>query len=233
LQTIIIARMRVLLVEDSEHLARSLKAGLSRLGHAVDVVGDGRKGLSYARLNPYDVIVLDLMLPKLDGITVLKGLRQAGRDIPVLVVTARDTVEDRVLGLREGADDYLVKPFAFDELAARIDALSRRRRGRAGPMIRIGDLTIDTVARRVVRGGCEIALKSREYSLLLFLAERPGQTISRTEIEDSLYGEDNFPMSNAVPSAICNLRARLNGEGRHELIHTRRGLGYVFGEAAL
>lgn len=222
--------MRLLLVEDSEHLTRSLKEGLGRLGHAVDAVADGKAGLSYARLNPYDLILLDLNLPGMDGMQVLRELRREGSATPILVLTARDAVDDRVSGLREGADDYVVKPFSFDELAARIEALGRRRNGRTGKMIQVGDLAIDTTARRVTRGGREIALKAREYGLLLFLAERHGQTVTRIEIEDHLYGEDNFPMSNAVPSAICTLRGRLNDGGGAELIHTRRGIGYVLGE---
>ncbi len=224
--------MRILLVEDSERLVRSLKNGFRQSGFAVDAVGDGKKGFSYARLNPYDVIVLDLMLPEMDGMTVLARLRAEGIDTPILILTARDGVDDRVAGLREGADDYLVKPFAFDELLARVEALARRSSGRAASKIEIGELVIDTGARSVTHGGREVSLSAREYALLLVLAERKGKTVSRIEIEDRLYGEDNFPMSNAVPSAICILRSRLAEAGGDELIHTRRGLGYMIAEVA-
>lgn len=220
--------MRILIVEDSVRLARSLKLGLRKAGHAVDVTHDGESGYSYARLNPYDAIVLDLMLPKMDGIEVLRKLRQeAKKDTLVLVLTARDQVDDRVRGLREGADDYLVKPFAFEELLARIDALGRRANGSTNPVIEVGDLAIDTRARRVTQGSKVVDLTRREYALLTYLATRRGETVSRIEIEDHLYDEDTFPMSNAVPAAICTLRSRLAAAGATDLIHTRRGLGYV------
>ena len=215
--------MRLLLVEDSERLARSLKAGLDRSGHVVDVATDGRMGLARARCEPYDVVILDLMLPLLDGLEVLRHLREEGRDVPVLVLTARDDVEDRVLGLRRGADDYLGKPFAFEELLARIEGLGRRLHGRTQARIVIGDLEIDTAARRVTRAGVEIPLDAREYSVLRLLADRAGESVPRMEIEDKVYGEDNFPMSNAVPVAIRRLRQKL---GEPPLVHTRRGLGY-------
>lgn len=223
--------MRILVVEDSEGLASTLKRGLEKLGYAADVVGDGRRGLQYAIKEPYDVIVLDLMLPELRGFDVLSALRRAGRDTPVLILSALDTLDDKVKGLRGGADDYLVKPFAFDELVARLEALVRRRAGVSDPVISVSDLRIDTAARLVTRAGETVQLKAREYALLVFLAMRQGKTVSRIEIEDHLYGEDNFPMSNAVPAAISTLRARLAGAGSGELIHTRRGLGYVLEEA--
>ncbi|MCA9322521.1 MAG: response regulator transcription factor, partial [Planctomycetes bacterium] len=219
--------MRILIVEDSERLAQSLKRGLKKCGFAADAVGDGRQGLSYATKEPYDVIVLDLMLPEMHGLEVLRRLREDGKDTPVIILTALDAVDDRVRGLREGADDYLVKPFSFDELLARIEALNRRRSGQVNPIIEIGDLTIDTAARHVRHGDESVPLNAREYALLLYLASRRGETISRIEIEDHLYGEDNFPMSNAVPSAISTLRARLAAHGVRDVIHTRRGLGYV------
>lgn len=224
--------MRLLVVEDSERLARTLRSGFRKAGHAVDVVAEGARGLSYARCNPYDVIVLDLMLPVIDGLTVLQTLREEGRDTPVLILTARDAVPDRVLGLRTGADDYLVKPFSFDELLARIDALSRRRVGRTRPVIEVADLRIDVTRRMAFRGARRVALTAREYAILLYLAEHRGRPVSRIEIEDHVYGEDNFPMSNAVPSAICNLRSRLTADGERNIIHTRRGLGYVLSEEA-
>lgn len=223
--------MRLLVVEDSGSLGESLRAGLSKLGHAVDVVADGKRGLSYARLNPYDAIVLDLMLPGLPGMELLQALRAGGHPVPVLILTARDAVAERVAAIRQGADDYLVKPFAFDELVARLEALARRSRHASSPRLEIGDLVIDTAARRVTRAGRTIELQRREYALLLFLAGRRGQLVTRLEIEDHLYDEHHFPNSNVVASAISALRARLAVDGRPELIQTRRGLGYLLDEA--
>jgi DNA-binding response OmpR family regulator len=221
--------MRILLVEDSVRLSRSLQSGLGRLGHAVDVVHDGKQGLSYARLNPYDLLVLDVMLPGLDGLSLLRELRGLGRDVRVLLLTARDAVADRVAGLRAGADDYLVKPFAFDELVARVDALGRRAREGGHPVTRVGALRIDTAARTVHCGERELVLSRREYQLLSCLAQRPGEIVSRTEIEDRLYGEDDFPASNVVASTVSGLRAKLAQAGAGGLIQTRRGLGYRIG----
>lgn len=223
--------MRILLIEDSSRLTAALRSGLKKLGHAVDVCHDGESGLSYARLNPYDVLVLDLMLPKLDGLAVLERLRAAGNKTCVLILTARDAVDDRVKGLRQGADDYLVKPFAFDELVARLEALGRRTTGTPQPVLAIADLEIDTAARRVRRAGRTIALAPREYALLLLLASRRGQVVSRIEIEDHLYDERTFPASNVVQAAISTLRARLGESGGPPLIHTRWGQGYIL-EAA-
>ncbi len=220
--------MRILLVEDSKSLADTLRAGLRKLGHGVDVVADGKRGLSYARLNPYDLVVLDRMLPELDGLALLQKLRAAGLNTPVLFLTALDTVEDRVVGLRAGADDYLVKPFAFEEFVARVEVLSRRRRITGVPIVELGSLRVDTAARTVTYEGRPLDLPAREYSLLVLLVTRRGQTVSRIEIEDHLYDESTLPMSNAVAVAISSLRTRLKEVGAPELIKTRRGLGYVF-----
>ncbi|MHC4262906.1 MAG: response regulator transcription factor [Planctomycetota bacterium] len=222
--------MRILLVEDSERLQLAVSTGLRREGHGVDVASDGEEGLRYARNNPYDVIVLDLMLPKLDGLGVLRELRSKASEIEgvhVLILTAKDTVEERVEGLRAGADDYLVKPFSFDELLARIEALGRRSYGTRAPDLEVGDLTIDTAGKTVQRDGRRIDLSTREYSLLEYLARRKGETVSRIEIEDHLYDETSLPTSNAVDRAVCSLRAKLGGPSDTPLIHTRRGLGYV------
>ena len=224
--------MKILIVEDAIRLAMSLRAGLRKLGHAVDVVHDGKAGLSYARLNPFDVIVLDLMLPQMHGLDVLSKLREEKVDVPVLVLTAKDTVADRVQGLRRGADDYLIKPFAFEELVARIDSLYRRRRGQPHPKIEIADLVIDTASRQVTRAGRNIQLTQHQYALLLLLAFRKGEIVSRIEIEDKLYSEDTFPMSNVVASSICKLRSQITEPGEANLIHTRRNLGYVLDEVS-
>ena len=219
--------MRVLLIEDSATLTDAVRAGLRKLGYGVDAAADGEAGLSYARLNPYDVIILDLMLPKRHGLEVLRTLRAEGCATPILILTAMDAIEDRVTGLRAGSDDYLVKPFAFDELVARVEALLRRRSGDVHPVIEIDDLRIDGSARTVTRGGRPLRLTRREYVLLTYLAARRGEIVSRIEIEDHLYDEHSFPMSNVVASTVCSLRAHLAASGGRELIHTRRGLGYV------
>jgi two-component system copper resistance phosphate regulon response regulator CusR len=219
--------MRILVVEDSELLATSLRAGLRKLGHGVDLVGDGRKGLAYARANPYDLVVLDRRLPELDGLSVLKELRRGGCAVPVLFLTAMDAVEERVEGLAAGADDYLVKPFAFTELVARVDALSRRRRETGDPVVRVGPLAVHTAARSVTCNGRPLDLSAREYALLAYLLMRRGETVSRIEIEDHLYDESTLPMSNAVAVAVSALRTRLKDAGAGDLIRTRRGLGYV------
>ena len=221
--------MRVLLVEDSKLLQRSVTTGLRKAGYAVDVTGDGAEGLWYAESSPYDVIILDLMLPGLDGLTILQRLRRQDCPTQVLVLTAKDTVEDRVRGLRTGADDYLIKPFALDELLARVQALCRRHYARKNPRVRIEDLEINTAARTVTRRGRPIELTAREYRLLEYLAARPGEVVSRTDIWAHVYDEHTEPMSNAVDSAICILRKKITPPGTTALLHTRRGMGYVLG----
>ena len=218
--------MRLLIVEDSESLRESLRDGLSREGFAVDVASDGELGLSYARNNPYDVLILDLMLPKLDGMSVLARLQEKEDRPHVLLLTAKHRVQDRVLGLNAGADDYLAKPFSFEELLARIHALVRRRYEERSPEVTVGELVVDVVARKAVHRGSVLDLTAREYSLLEYLALRRGHTVSREEIEDHIYGVNKLPASNAVDSTICILRAKLGSQGK-DLIQTRRGLGYV------
>jgi len=218
--------LRILVVEDSEPLRESLRLGLTREGFAVDAAADGEAGLSLARNNPYDVLVLDILLPKLDGMSVLAGLREKPDRPHVLVLTARDRVEDRVQGLNEGADDYLVKPFAFDELLARIHALVRRRYAEHSRKVEVGGLALDLVARTAAHEGQTLDLTAREYALLEYLALRRGQTVTREEIEDHVYGVHKLPASNAVDSTVCLLRSKLGPAGR-SLIRTLRGRGYV------
>jgi DNA-binding response OmpR family regulator len=224
--------MRLLLIEDSERLQRSLSTGLRKSGYAVDIAGTGPDGLWHAESHDYDVIVLDIMLPGLDGLSVLKRLRERGKDTHVLLLTAKDTVADRVTGLRAGADDYLVKPFSFDELLARIEALTRRRHGRKNPVIRVGDLEIDTAGRTVSRGGKGIELFPREYALLEYLANRQGEVVSRSDIEAHIYDDRVEPLSNVVDSAVCALRRKIDPPGGPSLIVTRRRMGYVLNAAA-
>jgi len=219
--------MRVLLVEDSARLQQTVGDALRRSGYAVDVSADGEDGLWRAENNDYDVIVLDIMLPKMDGLTLLKSLRKNGKATHVLLLTARDRVEDRVSGLRSGADDYLVKPFALEELLARVESLCRRAYGSKQNLITIADLEIDTAGKKVWRAGHPVKLKPREYQLLEYLAHRSGEVVTQTEIEAHLYHDDAEPMSNVVESALSSLRRKLSQANPAPLIQTRRGLGYI------
>jgi DNA-binding response OmpR family regulator len=224
--------MRVLVVEDYAVLRDSLAKGLRDSGYAVDATGEGREGLWYAENHPYDAIVLDLMLPGMTGQQLLARLRDTGITTPVLVLTARDAVADRVAVLDLGADDYMVKPFAFDELIARLRALVRRRYAQVDPVLRVADLEIDTRARRVRRAGQIVALSAREYALLEYLAHRAGQIVTRTELWDHAYDEAAEPNSNVLDVHISHLRKKLDDGHATKLIQTRRGQGYVLGEDA-
>lgn len=224
--------MRILLVEDYAPLLRALRQGLEEAGFAVDAAADGQEGLWYARSNQYDVIVLDIMLPQIDGLTILKRLRQGGKSAHVLMLTARDTLEDRVQGLNLGADDYLVKPFAFEELLARVRALVRRHYENKSPVIQVGDLRIDTAARVVERAGLPLELTAREYALLEYLALRAGQVVSRTEMWEHLYDFHSDAESNVVDVYIGYLRKKIERPDAPQLIHTRRGQGYMLGLCA-
>jgi DNA-binding response OmpR family regulator len=222
--------MRLLLIEDYLPLVRSVGQGLREAGYAVDTATDGEAGLAYAETTAYDAVILDLMLPKLDGLTVLKRLRDQRNATPVLVLTARDRVEDKVSGLDLGADDYLVKPFAFTELLARVRAVVRRRYQTTASIVRVGDLEIDTAGRMVRGKTAPIILSAREYALLEYLATRRGQVVSRAEIWDHVYDFASEPSSNVVDVYIGYLRRKLDHGGCPGLIHTRRGQGYKFGE---
>ncbi len=224
--------MRLLLVEDSQRLQRSLGKALRKAGYALDVSGDGEEGYWFATSSEYDAIVLDVMLPKLDGLTLLRQLRQKGRPTPVLLLTARDTVENRVEGLRMGADDYLVKPFALEELLARIQALCRRRYNANANLLVIGDLVIDLTSRLVTRAGRSLDLTAREFILLEYLAMRRGHIVTRAEIETHIYSDSNEVMSNAVDSAVCSLRKKLDAYDNPPMIFTKRGLGYTLNAPA-
>jgi DNA-binding response OmpR family regulator len=221
--------MRLLLIEDYRPLRQSLTKGLREAGFAVDATGDGKEGLWYATGNEYDVIILDLMLPGMDGLEILKRVRRDGRKACVLILTAKDTVEDRVAGLDLGADDYLVKPFAFEELLARVRALLRRNYHENKPAVEIGDLRIDLPTQRVWRGREEIPLTPREYALLEYLAMRAGQTVSRTDIWEHVYEFNSSATSNVVDVYIGYLRKKIERSNRPALIHTARGRGYSLG----
>ena len=221
--------MRILLIEDYRPLQNSLAKGLREEGFAVDVTGDGKEGLWYATGNDYDVILLDLMLPGLDGLSLLARLRKQGKQSPVLILTAKDSVPDRVKGLNLGADDYLVKPFAFEELLARVRVLVRRGYQQKDPCVEVEDLRVDLATQRVWRGGQEIVLTSREYVLLEYLVLRVGQTVSRSDIWEHVYEFESSAASNVVDVYIGYLRKKLDGEGRRPLIQTVRGRGYRLG----
>lgn len=220
--------MRVLLVEDSGRLRLSLEQALRNTGYKVETAADGKDALRQALTQDYDAIVLDILLPGMDGFQILERMRNQGRTTPVLCLTAKDALEDRVKGLHLGADDYLTKPFELRELLARVHALCRRRYHQYADTLTVGDLKLDRAAKRVSRRGREIELQPREFALLEYLMLKPRQVVSRQEIEEHIYNDLDTPESNAVDSAICTLRRKLAaGQDAPALIHTRRGLGYV------
>lgn len=219
--------MRILLVEDYLPLRESVAGALREAGFAVDVSGDGEEGQWYAESGSHDVIILDIALPKWDGLTLLANLRRGGHHTPVLLLTARDTVSDRVKGLDAGADDYLVKPFALDELLARVRALMRRKYAAAESVLRVQDLEIHTSSRTVLRGDEPINLTAREYALLEYLAHQAGKIVSRSDILEHVYDFESSVESNIVDVYIGYLRKKLERPQSPNLIHTRRGQGYV------
>lgn len=221
--------MRCLLIEDYTPLRHNVEEYLREEGYAVDSSATGDEGLWYARNHPYDVIILDIMLPEIDGLTILRKLRELQNKTAVLVVSSRDSVSQRIEGLDSGADDYLVKPFDLAELVARIRALSRRSYGNESSVLKIADLKIDCVHKRVTRGKTEIDLTRREYHLLEYLAQRSGQPVSRTDIWEHVYEDHTGGSSNAVDVYIGYLRKKLNDGDRPDLIQTRRGYGYSLG----
>jgi len=219
--------MRILIAEDSRSLQRSLRVALRKSGYAVDVADDGNTAGWLAGSNPYDLILLDLMLPQRNGLDLLQQWKKEGRETPVLILTALNSVDDRVTGLKTGADDYLTKPFALEELLARIEALLRRNHGARTPRRHIGNLSIDTASRTAEIAGKRIDLLPREYALLEYLTARPGTLVARTEIESHLYDENTEIFSNAIDSAICTLRKKLAAPEQTVFIRTRKGQGYI------
>jgi len=218
--------VNILIVEDSMTLRETLHDGLSKLGYGVDTVGDGKEGLDYTRCKEYDVIVLDLMLPGLDGLSVLRQLRTAGKKTHVLILSAKDQVADRVRGLQLGADDYMIKPFAFDELCARIATLIRRRYDSRDPLIVLGDLTLNTAIREARCGRSAVQLTPGEYAILEYLALNRGRTISAEQLLDISHNSDATPSENVVQVMVCNLRKKLGDAGQATIVRTRRGYGY-------
>jgi len=219
--------VRILLIEDQIPLIKALRQGLEEEGFAVDTATDGEEGDAKARTTPYDVIVLDIQLPKVDGLTLLKRWRAGGINTHVLMLTARGTTEDKIAGLNSGADDYLTKPFELDELLARLRALIRRGHQKKDPFIRVHDLTIDTAARSVSRGSKKISLTPREYALLEFLAFHAGTVVTRTMIWEHLYDEYDENTSNVVDVYIRYLRNKIDKGFENALIMTKWGEGYM------
>lgn len=214
--------MRILVVEDNVEVARQVETALRRSGYVVDLAGDGEEGHFLGDTEPYDAVVLDLGLPAMDGLTVLQRWRQDGRKFPVLVLTARDTWRDKVTGLRAGADDYLAKPFAMEEMLARVEALIRRAAGHVGPLIECGEVCLDPGLGRVTRGGAPVELTALEYRTLSYLMHHMGRPVSKTELTEHIYGQDFDRDSNVIEVIVNRLRKKL-GPG---LIETRRGQGY-------
>ncbi|MCB1033295.1 MAG: response regulator transcription factor [Acidobacteria bacterium] len=219
--------MKLLVVEDSDRLRRSLGNGLSKLGYAVDLARDGEEGLAFLEAYEYDAVILDLMLPKVNGLEVLRRARSAGRDAHVLVLSARDHVADRISGLEAGADDYIVKPFDFDELCARIQALMRRRFHKKNPSLEIGPLVIETTCRRASCLGSPLNLTPSEYALLELLALRQGQVFSQSKLQEHLYPGASEVSSNVIEVMISSLRRKIDEAGGGCVITTRRGFGYL------
>lgn len=218
--------MRMLVVEDERKFAALLKRGLEERGYAVDVAHDGEEGLALAEMEPYDLIVLDVMLPRLDGREVCRRLRSQKRQMPILMLTARDTVDDRVAGLDSGADDYLVKPFAFPELLARVRALLRRNGPVRDPLLRVADLEVDTVTREVRRAGKPISLTSKEYAILEYFVRNANRVLTRTQIAQHVWDYDFVAMSNVVDVYVRYLRRKLGDDREPRLLETVRGVGY-------
>ncbi|HFD13436.1 MAG TPA: response regulator [Crenotrichaceae bacterium] len=215
--------MRILLVEDDPQLGDGIRTGLQQVSYAVDWLRDGLAALHSLEVENFDMVILDLGLPRMDGLSVLEKIRTSGNDVPILILTARDTVADRIKGLDSGADDYLAKPFDLDELCARIRALSRRHSGRASSLIKYRDIVLDPMAHSLNKNGEEINLSTREFKILQILLENIGRVLSRERIEESLFGWDDSLESNATEVHIHHLRKKLG----KELIVTIRGVGYM------
>lgn len=219
--------MRILLVEDDSRMANVIAKGLRENSYAVDVVHDGERGLYQSSINDYDVIVLDVLLPSRDGYEVCRELRLRGNTTPILMLTARATIDDRVTGFDAGADDYLTKPFSFRELLARVHALLRRNAHLRPDVLQIGDLIVDSISHRVSRASREVQLTAKEYALLEYLARRAGQLVSRAEIAAHVWDDTFDPFSNTIEVYMNRLRRKIDDNHSIKLLHTRRGEGYM------
>jgi len=222
--------MKILVVEDEERVAQFIQKGLKEEGHAVDVSYDGEDGGFLAEVNEYDLILLDVMLPKKNGISVCREIRERGVITPVLMLTARDSIEDRVRGLDAGADDYLIKPFAFDELLARVRALLRRQSENKTPTLQLADLELDPITRLVTRAGKPIRLTTKEYALLEYLLRNQNKVLSRTRIGEHVWDMNFDPESNVIDVYISHLRNKIDKGQGAPLLHTIRGQGYLLSD---
>jgi two-component system OmpR family response regulator len=225
--------MRILLVEDDQKIASFVVKGLKSAGYAIDHASDGEEGLHLALTEPYDAAILDIMLPKLDGLAVIERMRKGKLSTPVIILSAKGSVDDRVRGLQRGGDDYLTKPFAFSELLARVQALIRRASSASEPTrLTVGDLSIDLLTREVVRDGKKIELQPLEFSLLEYLMRHAGRVISKTMIMEHVWDYNFDPQTNVVEVRISRLRDKIDRGFDRKLIHTVRGVGYVLKEAS-
>ncbi len=223
--------MRILIVEDDKRIADFVVKGLRQEGYAVDHAANGEDGLHLASTEPYDAAIIDLMLPRLDGLTLIERVREQKITMPVLILSARGSVDDRVKGLQAGGDDYLIKPFAFAELVARIQALIRRANAIPEPMqLRAGDLVMDLAKRKVLRKGIEIELQAKEFALLEYLMRNAGRIVSKTMIMEHVWDYNFDPQTNVVEARICRLRDKIDRPFNKKLIHTIRGAGYILEE---
>jgi len=225
--------MRILLVEDDAEAAAYLAKALREAGHVADLAGDGEEGLSFAEDGGYDVLIVDRMLPKLDGLSLIGALRKAGVQTPTLVLSALGQVDDRVAGLRAGGDDYLAKPYAFSELLARIEALSRRGApGAADSVYRVGDLELDRLSHSVVRSSKELVLQPREFRLLEYLMRHAGQVVTRTMLLENVWDYHFDPQTNVIDVHVSRLRSKIDKGFEKPLLHTVRGAGYMIRDGA-
>jgi two-component system, OmpR family, response regulator len=223
--------MRILLVEDDVKIASFINKGLKAAGYAVDHAADGERGLHLALTEPYDTAIIDIMLPKMDGLSLIERMRREKVHTPVITLTAKGSIEDRVKGLQTGSDDYLTKPFAFSELLARVQALIRRASGLAEPtMLHIADLSVNLLTREVTRSGKSIELRPLEFSLLEYLMRNAGRVVSKTMIMEHVWNYNFDPQTNVVEARICRLRDKIDRDCDKSLIHTVRGVGYVLKE---
>ena len=219
--------MRLLVVEDEKKVASFIRKGLEEEGYAVDLVSDGKTGLIMGLDGIHDLIILDINLPRLDGLSILRELRNKNVKTPVLLLTVRAAIEDKVIGLDTGADDYLTKPFAFQELLARVRALLRRRADAESPLLQVADLTLDPATRLVSRGDQKIELTAKEFALLSYFMRNPGRVLTRTMIAEHVWDYDFDPMTNVIDVYVNYLRKKIEAGGEEKLIHTVRGVGYV------
>ena len=224
--------MRILVVEDDRKTAAFITKGLQRAGFAVDHAGNGEDGLHLALTEPYDAVVLDVMLPKQDGLSIVEELRRQNRNTPVLLLSAKRSVDDRIRGLQSGSDDYLTKPFAFSELLARVQALIRRTTGAPEPThLSVGPLSMDLLRREVAWNQKRLDLQPRDFALLEYLMRHAGEAVSKTVLLEHIWGYDFDPQTNVVDVLVCRLRKKLEAQSKEEIVHTIRGVGYVLKES--